>query len=70
MSRLDDEIVARRQNLKRDPTNLETALRFWKSLSDNGVGNGQYVVEAFRAAVLEGKAGVVSLHTRSGNYST
>lgn len=58
------EIDALRENLKRDPTNLETASRYWVALANsNGhdVRSGRDVVETFGAAALSDTAGVKAL---------
>lgn len=58
------EIEALRENLKRDPTNLEMASRYWAALANSSghdVRNGRDVIEIFGAAALSDIAGVKAL---------
>jgi hypothetical protein len=60
-SRLNEELETIRLSLKRDPTNIELANRYWATIARGDYRSGRYVIEAYREAALTSSTGAATL---------
>jgi hypothetical protein len=60
-STLDEELARARQSLRRDPTNIDLATRYWNALAEGDYRSGRYVIEAYRQAALASGMGGAAL---------
>lgn len=61
---IQQELADLKKTLDSDPTNVESAIRYWSGLASfggNDVRSGGFVIEAFRGCALASDAGVVAL---------
>jgi hypothetical protein len=61
---IQQKLTALKKALDSDPTNVESATRYWfglGSLGGNDVRSGGFVIEAFRGCALASCAGVIAL---------
>ena len=61
---IQQELADLKKTLDSDPTNVESAIRYWSGLASfggNDVRSGGFVIEAFRGCALESDAGIVAL---------
>ena len=60
---IQQKLATPKRTLDADPTNVESAIRYWSgpaSVGGNDVRSGGFVVEAFRGSALASDAGVVA----------
>jgi hypothetical protein len=57
------KLAALKKDLDSDPTNVESAIRYWSGLASfdgNDVRSGGFVIEAFRGCALASRAGAIA----------
>ena len=60
---IQQKLADLKKTLDSDPTNVESAIRYWSGLASfggNDVRSGGFVIEAFRGSALTSDAGVVA----------
>ncbi len=65
---IQQKLADLKKTLDSDPTNVESAIRYWSGLASfggNDVRSGGFVIEAFRRCALTSDAGVVTLEDQS-----